>query len=70
MYGFLLASVGVSAAAAIAEAKVLQAYLEALPDGERSAALARISAEAKEAERHRKALELAEAGRPRNFWGK
>ena len=45
-------------------------YLSSLPKAERHQAIKAIAEKAVEDDKHRKAVELAEAGRPRNFWGK
>ena len=45
-------------------------YLSSLPKAERHQAIKSIAEKEMEDEKHRKAVELAEAGRPRNFWGK
>ena len=57
-------------AQALAERKAFNEYIATLPDKEREELLARIAEKAKENEAHRKAIEIAEAGRARNFWGK
>ncbi len=60
----------VQAAAMVEEAKAREEWLNSLPKDEAD----RIRAEDVERRRekllHRRAIEVAEAGRPRNFWGK
>ena len=51
---------------AIAEQK----YIDSLPDEEKKVYLAKREKERELELAHKRALEVAEAGRPRNFWGK
>ena len=54
----------------VAEAKAREEWLNSLPKEEADKIRAEDAAKAREQELHRRALEIAEAGRPRNFWGK
>ena len=69
MYGFLISAIGIAAGAAIAKRRAIDDYLESLPEEERLSVLAQMAEDAKEYRRHKEAIEIAEAGRPRNFWG-
>lgn len=55
---------------AIVEAKARQEWLDSLPKEEADKIRADDARIARENELHRRALEIAHAGRPRNFWGK
>lgn len=54
----------------IAEAKARKQWIESLPKDEADRVRAEDSRIARENELHRRAVEIAEAGRARNFWGK
>lgn len=54
----------------VAEVKARQAWLNSLPVDVADNIRAEDARIAREDEQHRRALEIAEAGRPRNFWGR
>ncbi len=60
----------ISIRSVIAEIQREQKYIKSLPEKEKAIYLENKKREFEENEKHRKALEIAEAGRPRNFWGK
>lgn len=54
----------------IAQAKLRNEWLNSLPAEEAKRLREEYAIAAREDELHRRVLEIAEAGRPRNFWGK
>lgn len=54
----------------VAEARARQEWLDSLPKEEADKIRSEDVRIARENELHRRALEIAEAGRARNFWGK
>lgn len=54
----------------LAEAKARQEWINSLPKEEADRVRADDAWIARDKELHRRELEVAEAGRPRNFWGK
>ena len=54
----------------VAEAKARQEWLDSLPQEVADKIRADDARIARENELHRREIEIAEAGRPRNFWGK
>jgi len=54
----------------VVEAKARQEWLDAMPKDEADKIRVNDARIARENELYRRALEIAEAGRPRNFWGK
>ena len=66
MFGLIAAKV----CSSIAEAKARQEWLDSLPKEKADKIRADDARTARENELHRRAIEIAEAGRPRNFWGK
>jgi hypothetical protein len=54
----------------VAASKARNEWLDSLPKEEANKIREEDARIALENERHRRALEIADAGRPRNFWGK
>jgi len=68
MFGISMALVHI--AQTIAKHNAREAHINSLTPEEQAAIRAADLQRWKEEEAHRRALEIAEAGRPRNFWGK
>ena len=45
-------------------------YLDSLPDEKREVVMRAMAERAAADEKHQREVEIAEAGRPRNFWGR
>lgn len=54
----------------LAEYKAREEWLSTMPEEKANKIREELAIKARERELHRRALEIAEAGRPRNFWGK
>lgn len=66
----MLGLIAAKVCALAAEAKARQEWLDSLPKEEADKIRSEDVRIARENELHRRALEIAEAGRARNFWGK
>ena len=60
----------VNLVSAIAEHNAMVAWVRSLPKAEADKIRAQDALLAIEKEKHRRNMEIANAGRPRNFWGK
>lgn len=65
MFGQMMIAVG----GLYAEAKARKAYIDSLPEDIAKSIRADEAKKASDDKLHRRELEIAEAGRPRNFWG-
>ncbi len=70
MIGLYVSVITGALVSALYEEKQFQEYLKTLPEEEARRIKGERKKKRESEEEHRKKLEIAEAGRPRNFWGK